>query len=283
MKPVRIYITCNQMVRTQQSLNLLLNRIKASKLAQCEIHLLHSKDWPIIEDFLGLNVRLRNTGYTADHYEFPALAQIRLDSQQHSFYGLYLHCKGSSQADESLWQNSVAWADYMLAGVVDHSEQCLHHLQSGAELVGSQWHWHFKGNFYWFDSDYVQQLVDPMIMDLDYRLNCEFWCSYSYWWGRYPLPKIKNLFYVPIQNDSDYITQYRNNFVPPINKPYIRAGKFAEFLETYWAGAFDVICVNSKEFDAFQDRFIKYLNYDAMVVNVDSGQIYEANYFLHRN
>lgn len=279
MKPVRVYICCNQMIRTQQSLNLLLNRIKASKLAQCEIHLLHSRDWPITENFNGLNVRLRNTGYTADYYEFPALAQIRLDSMQNDFYGLYLHCKGASQADEILWKNSVAWADYMLTGVVDRSEQCLQHLKAGAHLVGSQWHWHFKGNFYWFDSDYVQQLVDPMIMDLDYRLNCEFWCSYSYWWGRYPLPKVKNLFYVPIQHDIDYINQHYKNFVPAVSGPYVHAGSFAEFLETRWTGAFDVICVNAKEFNTFHHVFIKYLNYDGVVINIDTQKVYEAECF----
>jgi hypothetical protein len=43
-------------------------------------------------------------------------------------------------------------------------------------------------------------------MDIEYRNNCEFWSAFAYWWGRYELPKIKNLFYLSnLTNDTGFI------------------------------------------------------------------------------
>lgn len=281
-KPIRIYISCTQLVRTQQSLCILLNRIKQSSLSQCEIHILHSNDWDGVGDFAGLNVYFRNTGYDHKYFEFPALAQVRLDCQKDNFYGLYLHTKGSSKEDETQWQNAVAWIHYMMLGLLDHSEQCLDHLSSGAQLVGSQWYWHFKGNFYWFDSEYLAQLVDPMLMDLDYRNNCEHWCSYSYWWGRYSLPKIRNLFYMPLTSDADYLNLLNQNFYPDFSQKHYYHGTVIELINRGWYGAYDLMRLSDQDIKQFPIIIAKYLNYDGAVINSDTQETYEANYFFHR-
>jgi hypothetical protein len=82
------------------------------------------------------------------------------DSNELDFYGLYLHCKGSSKTDILEFENGLRWASLMMYGVIDNSDTCLYHLNQGCDLVGSMWHWHYKGNFYWFNSTYVKQIVD---------------------------------------------------------------------------------------------------------------------------
>lgn len=280
--PIRIYISCNQLVNTRASLNLLLSRIRQSKLHHCDIVIAHSADWDFQYDVHDLNLQFHNTDYTSQHFEFPALLKVLQDSQHDEFFGLYLHCKGSSKTDSAEWDNCVAWAEYMLYGVLDHSDQCLYHLQQGCDLVGSQWHWHFKGNFYWFRSDYVRQLVDPMLMDQDYRFNCEFWPAYSFWWGRYSLPKVKNLFYMQnLHADTDYLILKHQRYVPSLNTKTVHTGSFAEFVQTQWAGAFDVILVNNAEMHNYHAVFAKYLNYDGVIINTDTGETHEANHFLY--
>jgi len=282
MLPVRIYISCNQLPKTRDSLDHILEKLSRSALDKSQIIIVHSADWDFEFTNFGLAIEFCNTGLTADHYEFPALSKIKADSQLQDFFGLYLHCKGSRKTQADEWQNSLAWIDYMCYGVIEHSQLCLLHLQQGADLVGSQWHWHFKGNFYWFRSVYVQQLVEPMLMDLDYRFNCEFWCAYSLWWGRYPMPRVKNLYYLQdLHTDYHYAILNQQHYVPAINKKHVLTGGFCEFCQQGKAEVFDVICVNQQEFNQCCVLISRYLNYDGVVINTETGQVYEANYFFH--
>lgn len=283
MTPVRIYISVNQLPRTEQSLDLLLTHIRCSLLRTAEIILCHSTDWDHTANLAGLNITLHNTGLTAVAYEFPALRKIWMDSQHEDFRGLYLHCKGSSKTDETEWQNAVAWAEYMLMGVVDQAQRCLRHMDAGADLVGSQWHWHWKGNFYWFRSAYIRQLVDPFLMDQDYRQNCEHWCSYAFWWGRYSLPRIRNLFYIPgLVTDTDYLSLKTLGIKPNFDGRLELRSSFADFLQRRWYGAFDSIQITADEFAQYSDMLPKFLNYDGVVINTDTQEIYAANSFLYR-
>lgn len=271
MKPIHIYISCNELPNTKASLFHIIGKLKASNLCNEKIIIIHSVDWTPYDFLSGLNIEYVNSGFTASHYEFPAIRKLWQDSNESDFYGLYLHCKGSSKTDTLEFENGLRWATLMMYGVVDNSNTCLYHLDQGADLVGSIWHWHFKGNFYWFKSSYVKQLVDPYLMDLDYRNNCEFWASYTYWWGRYELPKIKNLFYLPsLTKDTEFINI---DILPSLFQKKVIVSPFYDYLIKQEYFAFDVISLTNTEFDQFRPILKKFLNYDGIVINQDTRQI----------
>jgi hypothetical protein len=271
MKPIRIYISCNELPNTKASLFHIISKLKASSLASEKIIIVHSVDW-IPYDFLtDLDIEYVNSGFTASHYEFPAIRKLWEDANKLDFYGLYLHCKGSSKTDTLEFENGLRWASLMMFGVVDNNAVCIQHLNSGADLVGSMWHWHFKGNFYWFNSAYVKQIVDPYLFDLDYRNNCEFWATYAYWWGRFELPKIKNLFYLPnVSKDSEFINI---DTLPSLFQKTVSVEPFNNYILTNKYFAFDVISINNDEFTQFRNILKKFLNYDGIVINTDTRKI----------
>ena len=249
----------------------IIDKIKSSNLKSEKIIIVHSNDW-IPYDFLtNLDIEYVNSGFPASHYEYPAIRKLWQDSKELDFYGLYLHCKGSSKTDTLEFENGLRWATLMMYGVIDNSKVCIEHLNKGADLVGSMWHWHFKGNFYWFNSTYVKQIADPYLFDLDYRNNCEFWATYAYWWGRYELPKIKNLFYLPsLLKDTEFINI---DTLPSLFQKKVIASNFYEYLVKQEYFAFDVISLTNNEFDQFRHTLKKFLNYDGIIINTDTRQI----------
>ena len=272
MKPIRIYISCNELPNTKASLFHIINKLKDSDLQDEKIIIVHSLDWTPYDFLDGLDIEYVNSGFTASHYEFPAIRKFWQDSNEIDFYGLYLHCKGSSKTDTLEFENGLRWATLMMYGVVDNSNTCLYHLEQGADLVGSIWHWHFKGNFYWFNSTYVKQIVDPYLFDLDYRNNCEFWATYSYWWGRFELPKIKNLFYLPgLSKDTEFINI---DTLPSLLTKKVIASNFNDYLMTQEYFAFDIIAIKNDEYIQFKNILKKFLNYDGVVINTNTGEVF---------
>lgn len=165
--------------------------------------------------------RLQIIDAGASDFEYPTLQRMWLDSFTEDFYCLYLHCKGASKSDETQFQNGLAWMHYMSCGVIDNYRQCLMHLERGADLVGSMWYRHFKGNFFWSKSSYLRQLESPynFITNHEDRLHAEYWCSQSYWYKtNAPQPKVKNLFYLPIKTDNDFLPLLNRNYVPDLWK-----------------------------------------------------------------
>ena len=275
--PIRIYISCNQLPRTQQSIARIVARLGDSCIRTNPIILVHSEDWEFNQNFQDLDVTFENTNKTADAYEFPALRRMWLDSQKDDFFGLYLHAKGASKTETHQWNNACAWQDYMLQAVVDRADLCLDHLSAGAELVGSQWHWHWKGNFYWFDSRYIRQLVDPYAMDQTYRNNCEHWVSYSYWWGRYSLPRIKNLFYLPLMSDNHYYSLADCGYKPNWQESKNFDGSVQQLIDNGWYGAYNKMTFSDNDIHTNLQTIVKYLNYDSVVTNRDTGEQWSAN------
>ena len=281
MPDIRIFLSVNQLPRTGDSLEAILTRLRSSAIRHCPVTIIHSRDWRTGNDFRDLDVAFVNSGQTAAAYEFPAIRHLWQDSQQADFLGLYLHVKGASSETDQQWQNGRAWQDYMLQGVVDAADQCVGHLEAGADLVGSQWHWHWKGNYWWFQSRYVRQLVDPFLMDQDYRNNCEHWCSYSYWWGRYPLPRIKNLFYLPINSDTDYRSLADQGYRPQWDQQMVYEGSVEKLASSGWYGAYDILRLSAGDIANGRNIIARYVNYDGVIVNRDTGEQHEASGFLY--
>ena len=279
MKPIRIYISCNELLNTRTSLLHIITKIRSSLLKNEKIIIVHSKGW-IPYDFLsGLNIEYVDSGLDTSAYEFPAIRKIWQDSNELDFYGLYLHCKGSSKTDILELDNGLRWASLMMYGLIDNGITCLHHLNMGADLVGSMWYWHFKGNFFWFNSGYVKQLVDPYEMDVSCRYNCEFWPSFAYWWNKYILPKIKNLFYVEhsfVSSEGKILYDVFTNIkeLPKLSQKIILQGNLQEFLNKNDYIAFDIINITNAEFVEHRSIIKRYLNYDGYVLDTDEKKVH---------
>ena len=201
---------------------------------------------------------------SSSQFEYPALKRIWDDSQVKDFYGLYLHCKGSSKTDEEQFQNGLAWLEYMLYGLVDNINLCLDHLKSGADLVGSMWYRHFKGNCFWFKSEYIRGLMNPMTMDITSRYQAEYWCSQNYWWGRYKYPKVMNLFYMPIETDNDFIKLKSKNYIPSLTDRN-KCCNISEVISKNNYSIYNDLDLTWNDFYSFKDEIVKHANYNSII------------------
>jgi len=211
---------------------------------------------------------------SSSQFEYPALKRIWDDSQNEEFFGLYLHCKGASKTIEKEFQNGLAWLEYMLYGLVDNMELCLEHLSNGADLVGSMWYRHFKGNCFWFRSDYVRGLKNPMELDQSNRYQAEYWIAQHYWWGGYRYPKVKNLFYLPICSDNDFLNLKTNAVIPDINERN-KCESISSIINSGNYDIYDDIELSVEEFNIFKDRLIQYTSYDYKISYKRMNHIYQ--------
>lgn len=245
---IRVYIHAPRLPNTVRSLSYLLARLRAVGLDQTQ---------PII------------MCPDPAQFEYPTLRQLWLDAQDSDFHALYLHVKGASKTREHELKNAEAWMDWMLRGVVDDYRMCLAHLTCGADLVGSQYHWHFKGNFWWGRSAYLRQLPDPHLIGVGDRLNAEYWNCWGLWNTGWVKPNVKNLFYVKgLKTDADYVyvtdVEQSHVFVDRRLDP-TRTHTWEEFLASGEKCAFDRIDVLSSAV-----RTEDFLNYDGIVKEVTS-------------
>lgn len=201
---------------------------------------------------------------SASMFEYPALQRIWQDSQSEDFFGLYIHCKGASKIDIDELQNGIAWLEYMLYGLVDNMDLCLDHMIRGADLVGSMWYRHFKGNCFWFRSDYVRGLMSPMSMDTTNRYHAEYWCAQNYWWGGYRYPKVKNLFYIPLNSDNDFLQLKRNGYVPDLNERN-ECSNIEVAIKSNNYTIFNDINISLSDYNKYNNEIIKFSNYDSNI------------------
>lgn len=269
----RIYISCNSLPNTQKSLSFLYEKIFNSKLKTTEIVLVHESNFNLHD----LNIYNLNITYTQgldNSFEYSALHKMWKDSQNEDFYGLYLHCKGSSKTDEIELTNCLAWVEYMLFGLLDNIDTCLFYLDNGADLVGSMWYRHFKGNFFWGKSTFLRQLLDPLVYynNIEHytRYTAEYWISYAYWSGfnnsiSLPFPKIKNLFYLPLETDADFLKLKNQHIVPDLNHKYI-CNSIGELIKNGVLEVYDTVITTKKDFEENKEELFKYVNYDFEIV-----------------
>lgn len=217
-----------------------------------------------------------------DKFEYSTLNYIYEKSQEEDFYCLYLHLKGSSKDSEEEILNAEAWADYMMFGVIDNASVCIHHLDSGADLVGSQWHWHFKGNFWWGKASHLRLMPSPLEIGEE-RFNAEYWCCLGYWWNGVKKPLIKNLFYLPdTKSDMMYLDYSKiiDYHKISLNNKFIFIDKridpdqqhtLSEFFNLDYKCALDEAYVLHQDYQLFV--FLKnFLNYDATVTVLYDGE-----------
>lgn len=237
-KKIRIYVGVNQgLPNLSRSLSYLIHRISSSGIPTENLCVVDA---------------------APTEFEYPTLNRLWADSQKEDFYGLYLHCKGASKSDEPEFQNGLSWMHYMAYGVLDNYQLCNLHMDRGADLVGSMWYRHFKGNFFWFKSSYVRNLVGPynLGIDLTNRYPAEYWCSQAYFYPNAVLyPKVKNLFYLPVKEDHDFLSLYSQGYLPDMRSRTSCSDLPAKKAENYFA-IYDDITVSKQDLglvDAFSN------------------------------
>jgi hypothetical protein len=243
---IHIYIGYNEgLVNVKKSLKIIENKISEAGITPTKVQVIQS---------------------CPEKFEYPALDRCWEDSLGSDFYGLYIHCKGASKPDGEQFENAVAWLNYMLYGLLNNYDSCLWHLTKGADLVGSMWYRHFKGNCFWFKSNYVRNLMRPSSVNTADRYLAEYWCSQAYWWNKTAaFPKIKNLFYLPIKNDQDFLTLVNKEYIPDIYTREV-CKDIAAAAHSNDYKIFDDIELSIDEYLQYRDVLDKYTNYDSKII-----------------
>lgn len=292
----KIFLAAADLPNTRQSLRILLDALEASDLGKTsEIQICHTHNfsWDLESELscYDLDLKFLDTGYSEKHHEYPVLHGLWKACQNSDFYVLYLHTKGASKTTMAEQRNACAWTRIMLHGVLDNYQLCEKHLDAGADLVGSLWYWHFKGNFWWARSDYLRTLTDPIQMDHDYRNHAEFWCAWGNWWGRHSPPKVKNLFYLKnYQNDNSFLEIVKNQKISDIDlqeqvifvDSRLDPGQtfsIEQHLENFDLRVFDTIYIPTESRDLVP-RLKLFLNYDGavFVCNTKTQQVEKIRY-----
>lgn len=271
---IKVYISVNTLPNTNYILAILLNELSKINL-NCEVNIIHDSTFEIdlFKNLTTLNLKFKKGDDNL--FEYPALRTLWLDSKEDDFYALYLHVKGASKVDYIELQNSVAWLKYMLFGVLTNFTICINHMNAGADIVGSMWHNHFKGNFFWCKGSYVKTLLDPYLFNVTDRFNAEYWISMPFdnHWFEFSkksynvdlkLPLIKNLFYLPIENDlTDFLKLKNSNYIPNLNEN-LTTSNIAEIIYKEFI-TYDELYISKEDFNKFKNDLSMYLNYDAKI------------------
>lgn len=257
----KVFLGVADLPNTLFSTTTILNEIhKSSYFEDIEINICHTSDFSFdLKKELSsycLNLKFIDTGYPKTYFiEYLAQHELWKASQSEDFYALFLHSKGSSKTDKTQQDNAKAWSRIMLHGLVDNAHLCEHHLNRGADLVGSMWYRHFKGNFWWGRSDYLRQLIDPMQMNQSNRFDSEYWCTLPYWWNTTPIAKVKNLFYLKqYKTDNSFLEIEKSSLEKNLfNEITIFIDKRIDSSQKYTIEEF---INNSGDFSNFDDVYI---------------------------
>lgn len=136
-----------------------------------------------LENFITANDKLRLATYSPEmnQYEFHTLRYMKDTIDRNpEFYGFYVHTKGVSYPGN---EGGKYWRDYMNHYNLWEWRRCVEMLDRGydtcgVKLINKGWPMHYSGNFFWFNGEYAQRLVDVDRMNLKDRFNAEMWiCS----------------------------------------------------------------------------------------------------------
>jgi len=278
----RVYIHTPELPNTMQSLDNICKSLIDHGLAEdSQIIICCSKGFSekinrVVNDLPNYFIYEYDSG--PETWEFPTLYKLYLDAFDGDYHCLYLHCKGGSKVTENSINNALAWQNIMLYGVIENYKYCIEHLNSGANLVGSLWYWHFKGNYWWSDSRYIRTLLNPLMFSAD-RLLAEQWCSFGCKLRGMSKPKIKNLFYLRgLENDDDFVRfKSVNEVINLKEKPFFADKRIdnsqgltaSEFLGIGLKCALDQINIIAEDYHLIPE-LTGLLNYNGVIQVVDS-------------
>lgn len=132
-------------------------------------------EW-IIKDYEKVNIEYHSAN--SKEYEFPALQMLYDDCLQEDICGLYLHSKGVTCPKS---EGGKYWRDYMNYYNICKWDTCLNEIENegfdacGVKLIEWDGKQHYSGNFFWFNSDYINTLQSPDSLNINDRYQAEFW------------------------------------------------------------------------------------------------------------
>ena len=115
-------------------------------------------------------------------YEFPTLRLLKTKAEQEKpFFGFYIHTKGVTFPKAPHRAGGDHWRGYLNKYNISLWKDNIENLKVGNELSGATWiqegdfKRHYRGNFFWFNSDYVRKLSEIDTLNTVDRFQAEFW------------------------------------------------------------------------------------------------------------
>ncbi len=123
-------------------------------------------------------LKLNHPSDSIEVFEFPTLELLKTYARLESHFGFYIHTKGVSNPKGDHWR------DYLNYFNIVKWRECQHFIRSGYDLCGVKLiqagahPMHYSGNFWHYDSDYIQTLKPISSLNHQNRYEAEMWvCS----------------------------------------------------------------------------------------------------------
>lgn len=129
-------------------------------------------------------IRIQTHKTDLQQYEFPTLRLLEAKAKERNekpFYAFYIHSKGVTYPNEPHRHGGDMFRAFLNHFIINKWEDCLSGLIDGKDVSGAgfipegNYPKHFRGNFWWADSDYIKTLPPIDGHDLTNRYNAEFW------------------------------------------------------------------------------------------------------------
>jgi hypothetical protein len=159
----------SQQMQMIQNFRLALDQNENKKGIESEI-----RDYVVIPE---CNIEVIHVSKKDRAYEFPTLKMIqnRARNSNENYRILYMHTKGVLHTRNKY---VTKWRLFMQYFLVDHYENCLQRLEKH-NLVGCDFYTkpfnHFRGNFWWANSDFIAKNSDIDSMNQNQRYDAEEW------------------------------------------------------------------------------------------------------------
>lgn len=117
-------------------------------------------------------------------YEFPTLRVLEAKAREineRPFYGFYIHTKGVTYPNPPHRHGGDMFRAYLNYWTITKWKDCLRALEKGKDIAGAGWigegeyQRHYRGNFWWADSEYIKTLPEISTLDTTNRYLAEFW------------------------------------------------------------------------------------------------------------
>jgi hypothetical protein len=114
-------------------------------------------------------------------YEFPTLIKLQEYAEKNDAFCFYIHTKGVTYPEQPRKEQGDYYRMFLMSYVVLQWQKNIDLLMKGHTCSGPGWipegafPQHYRGNFWWANSDYINTLPRINTLDTTNRFNAEFW------------------------------------------------------------------------------------------------------------
>lgn len=129
-------------------------------------------------------IRISTHQSNVKKFEFPTLSLIQKKASQiheKDFFCFYIHTKGVTYPNSPHYEGGNAFRAFLNHYVITKWKDCVKLLYNGRDVAGAGWidsgefPTHFRGNFWWANSEYIKSLPELSSIDKKNRFMAEFW------------------------------------------------------------------------------------------------------------